>query len=342
MAVTIKDIAKALSLSPAAVSFALNDSPMVSKETIERVKATAKKMNYVRNQYARGLVRGRSGTIALVVPDIENVFFASLVKHVSSIVTGYEVSISITNESIEAEWRTLKALIQQHAEAILLAPVNHPITDEAYRAFLEACPVPLVFTSAPHPGVNRPCIMSDLESGMRTLANHVIERGAWRIALLTGPAGVQTLDLREKGFFDAIQAADRAGDIWRVDEVTYQNAIARVAVAETLPDALICVNDMMALGALNALHTRGVAVPDEILVAGFDDGIFSKVSSIPLTTVRQEVALIARYSVESALSLIDGKQTPHDEIIPCTLVSRRSTESERAQKRIPRIGSSTV
>ena len=161
MSVTIKDIAKALSLSPAAVSFALNDSPMVSKETIERVKATAKKMNYVRNQYARGLVRGRSGTVALVVPDIENVFFASLVKHVSNIVTGYEVTISITNESIEAEWRTLKTLVQQNAEAILLAPVNRPITDEAYLAFLETCPIPLVFTTASHPGINRPCFMSD-------------------------------------------------------------------------------------------------------------------------------------------------------------------------------------
>ena len=212
MAVTIKDIAKELSLSPAAVSLALNDSPMVSRETIERVKATAKRMNYVRNQYARGLVRGRSGTIALVVPDIENVFFASLVKHISNIASGYGVTISITNESLEAERRTLEALIQQHAEAILLAPVNRPIVDGAYLDFLSACPVPLVFTTAPHPGVDRPCIMSDLESGMRALTDHVIGRGARRIALLTGPAGVQTLDLRETGFFDAVRAAGRAGE----------------------------------------------------------------------------------------------------------------------------------
>ncbi len=326
MAVTIKDIAKALSLSPAAVSLALNDSPMVSQETIRRVKATAKKMNYVRNQYARGLVRGRSGTVALVIPDIENVFFASLVKHVSNIATSYGVTISITNESLEAERRTIEALIQQRAEAILLAPVNRPITDEAYLEFLASCPVPLVFTTAPHPNVDHPCVMSDLESGMRALANHVIEKGAHRIVLLTGPAGVQTLDLRERGFFEAIHAANRIGDVWRVDEVTHQNASARVAVAEDLPDALICVNDMMAIGALNTLHARGIRVPHEMLVAGFDDSVFSEVSTIPLTTVRQDVPQIAQRSVEIALSLIRSKRAERDEIVPCVLIPRRSTE----------------
>jgi LacI family transcriptional regulator len=325
MAVTIKDIARALSLSPAAVSLALNDSPMVSRETIRRVKEVAQKMGYVRNQYARGLVRGRSGTIALVVPDIENVFFASLVKHVSSLAPGYDVTISITNESVEAEWRTLRKLIQQRVEAILLAPVNRPIADDAYPEFLAACPAPLVFTTARHPGVERPCVMSDLECGMRALADHVIGKGAHRIALLTGPAGVQTLDVREAGFFEALRAADRTGEVWRVDEVTHQNATARVAAAEDLPDALICVNDMMAIGALNALQARGVSVPDGMLVAGFDDCVFSEVSSIPLTTVRQDVPLIARRSVEIALSLIDGKLAPRDEIVPCALVPRRST-----------------
>lgn len=325
MAITIKDIARALSLSPAAISLALNDSPMVSKETIRRVKETAEKMGYVRNQYARGLVRGRSGTIALVVPDIENVFFASLVKHISSLAPGYDVTISITNESLETEWRTLKKLIQQRAEAILLAPVNRPISDEAYLAFLSTCPVPLVFTTARHPGVEKPCVMSDLKSGMRALTEHVIANGAHRIVLLSGPAGVQTLDMREAGFFDALRAANRVGEVWRVDEVTHQNATAYIETADKLPDALICVNDMMAIGALNALHTRGVSVPDDMLVAGFDDSVFSEVSSVPLTTVRQDVPLIARRSVEFAVSLIGGNKTIKNEITPCVLIPRLST-----------------
>jgi LacI family transcriptional regulator len=325
MAVTIKDIARALSLSPAAVSFALNDSPNVSRETIRRVKETARRMGYVRNQYARGLVRGRSGAIALVVPDIENVFFASLVKHITSATTGYDVTISITNESIETEWHTISAHIQQHAEAILLAPVNRPIADADYIKYLNDCPVPIVFTTASHPDVRRPCVMSDLEAGMRDLAQHVIQKGVGRIALLTGPKGVQTLDLREKGFFDALHSLNCAGEVWRVNEVTYQNAIERVAAAADLPEAVICVNDMMAIGALNALNARGIAVPEDIIVAGFDDSIFAEVSPVPLTTVHQDVALIARRSVEIAVSQIEQKDGHADEIIPCSLVPRDST-----------------
>lgn len=325
MAVTIKDIARELSISAAAVSLALNDSPMVSRETVLRVKETARKMGYVRNQYARGLVRGKSGTIALVVPDIENVYFAALVKHVTSLAPDYDVTISITNESVEAEWRALRKLVQQRAEAILLAPVNRPIADSAYLDWLAACPAPLVFTTARHPGVEKPCVMCDLKSGMRDLTAHVAAIGTEKIALLTGPSGVQTLDLREAGFFEALAAAGRQGDIWRVTEVTYQNAYDRVRAAGKLPDALICVNDMMAIGALNALGARGVSVPGQMRVAGFDDSVFSEVSSVPLTTVRQDVALIARRSVEIALALIEGRPAAGDVVIPCALIPRRST-----------------
>ncbi len=334
MAVTIKDIARELSISPAAVSLALNDSPMVSRETTQRVKETARKMGYVRNQYARGLVRGKSGTIALVVPDIENVYFAALVKHVTSLAPEFDVTISITNESVDAEWRALRKLVQQRAEAILLAPVNRPIAEKAYRDWLAACPVPLVFTTARHPGVDRPCVMCDLKSGMRDLTAHVANVGAQKIALLTGPAGVQTLDLREAGFFEAL-ATENRGEVWRVPEVTYQNAYDAGRATDHMPDALICVNDMMALGVLNALGARGVKVPDQVRVAGFDDSVFSAVSAVPLTTVRQDVALIARRSVEIALASIDGKIADADEIIPCALVPRKSTLSLQTKSQAP-------
>ncbi len=325
MAVTIKDIARELSLSPAAVSLALNGSSAVSRETISRVKETALRMGYVRNEYARGLVRGKSGTIALVVPDIENVYFAALVKHVTSLAPDYDVTISITNESVEAEWRALKKLVQQRAEAILLAPVNRPIAEEAYLDWLSACPVPLVFTTARHPGVDRPCVMCDIRTGMRALTAHVAGVGMEKIALLTGPPDVQTLDLREAGFFEALRAAGKKGEVWRVGEVTYENAYDRVRAAERLPDALICVNDMMAIGALNALGTRGVSVPENVRVAGFDGSVFAEVSPVPLTTVRQDVATIARRAVEIALARIAGKDAVGDEVIPCALITRRST-----------------
>lgn len=330
MAITIKDIAREVGVSAAAVSLALNDSPMIGADTTRRVKEAAREMGYVRNQYARGLARGRSGAIALVVPDIENVFYSALVKHVAaaSKAAGYDVTIAISNESAEDELRIIRRLAQQRPEAILLAPVNRAFGEGESAQRLGEFSVPLVFVSARYPGVKAPVVMCDLETGMRTLTEHILQTGARKITLLTGPEGVETLDMRCHGFISAMNAAGLEGEICRVGDVTYQNAYTHVLSAgrEGLGEALICVNDMMAVGALNALSALGLRVPEDIRVAGFDDSLFSQVSVVPLTTMRQDVPLMARRAVELAVSCIENGDHSAEEYLPCRLILRRSTD----------------
>jgi LacI family transcriptional regulator len=331
MAITIKDIARELGVSPATVSLALNNSPMIGALTTRRVKETAFRMGYVRNQYSRTSARSRSGTIALVVPDVENLYYASMVKYVSmeAKAAGYDVYIAMTQESIRDEWRILRRMAQQRTEAILLSPVNVGSPSQDYLAWLKECPTPLVFLGARHPGVNAPCVMCDLATGMEELTSHVISAGAQKIALITGESSVETLQLRLNGYRRALEKAGRTGEIWRLNPMEYSEAYDRVMGAQELPDAIICINDATATGVLNAVTARGLKVPDDIMVAGFDDSQFCRISLVPLTSVRQDISAMAATAMSSALTLINGDSRTPGASLPCTLVTRDSTRKKR-------------
>lgn len=327
MAITIKDIARELGVSPATVSLALNNSPMIGALTTRRVKETAFRMGYVRNQYSRTSARSRSGTVALVVPEIENLYYASMVKYVTmeAKAAGYDVYIAMTQESIRDEWRILRRMAQQRTEAILLSPVNVGSPSQDYLAWMNECPTPLVFLGARHPGVSSPCVMCDLAAGMEELTSHVIAAGAKKIALVTGESSVETLQMRLNGYCRALERAGRTGEIWRLDPMEYQEAYKRVMAASELPDAIICINDVTATGVLNAVTARGLKVPDDIMVAGFDDSVFSQLSLVPLTSVRQDIPAMAATAMAAAVALIKGDSRAPGALLPCTLVSRDST-----------------
>lgn len=329
MRVTIRDIATSLGLSTATVSLALNDSPLVKLETTRRVKAEAARQGYTPNQYARSLARGRSGRIALAVPDIQNVFYASFVHHVNMAAdaAGYQLSIFLTNESLSQERAVMRSIVQNNMEAVLLVPVNRPYLDPEYLEELKGLDIPLVFATARHVGVDAPCVASDLHEGMRLVTEHAVKTGGKRVAFLTGSRGVETIDIREEGYREALAQSGLEPEIYRVAEITMENAYRFVQSADDLPDTILCLNDMMAVGALNALVERGVSVPETIRVAGFDDGWYSRVSVTPLTSVTQDIAAIAKASVSVAVARIHG-QAPEqgNTIIPCELRVRRSTQ----------------
>ena len=330
MRITIRDIADSLGISTATVSLALNDSPLVKDATLKRVKEEAARMGYMPNPYAQKLVRGRSRNIGLIVPDIQNVFYASLVHYINAetAAAGYQLTILISDESIETERRMVRTLEQYDVEAILLAPANKPEIPEDYIRQLNSLNIPLIFASASYPGVNRPCAMSDLGQGMGDATRHVVASGARSIAYLTGPQGVATLDIRENSYRRVLGEAGLSPQVYRVDKVTYENAYTAVYEMPKLPEALMCVNDMMAVGALNALSERGVLVPGNMLVTGFDDGLYARVSATPLTSVQQSIPSIASAAVSLALQYKDQSE-PADNatqtLIPCELHVRKST-----------------
>ena len=327
MAITIKDVANALGVSPATISLALNNSPMISAATTRKVKEAAYNMGYVRNQYARRLSRGRSGTIALVVPDVENLYFASMIRHVieQARELGYDVNISMSNENINDEWRIMRRMIAQRCEAILLSPVNAAIATQEYLTYLAASPVPIMFIGARYPSLNIPCVMCDLENGMFDLTEHVIDGGAKKISLLTSNIESETVKMRMEGFNRAMLKHGLTGEFINCDQMTYQSSYERVMAMTELPEALLCINDVTAVGALNAITQRGLRVPQDIKIAGFDNSELTAISIVSVTSVQQNIPEMAKLAVQNAAAMIEGNTGIESVFLPCSLVKRTST-----------------
>ena len=328
-AVTISDIARSLGVSEATVSLALNNNPIVKEETRERVRLTADQLGYVPNSYARRLVLKRSGMLGVVVPDIENVYYASLVKELSDRVShsGYSLSIFISSNDPKKEERAIDDMISSRVEGMIYVPINTPADLSGSRGLIERSGIPTVCATTLIDGMS--CVLCDLEEGMRQLLSHIMREKPGRIAYLSGPEGVYTLDCRQKAFLDVAESYGVDVTVIHLPAVDYRQAFeAARGLLGNLPDVIVCVNDFMALGVVNLLTEQGISVPRDVSVTGFDDSVFSIASPVPLTTVRQDISALAEKTVDMLLGLIGSDTTPESEVLrlPTGLIIRKSTK----------------
>lgn len=330
-AIRIYDVAKAAGVSEATVSLALNHSPLVKQETRKAVEAAARRLGYTPNPYARRLVLQKSGILGIVVPDMENVYYSALIKALSTQIadSGYSLSIFISDNDPRRERRALRDMIGAQVEGIIYVPVNIPCDDSESRALLQNSGIPTVCATTQVDGLRS--IRCDLAAGMRALVTYLIAAGYRTFRYLTGPVGVYALDLRTQAL---TQAATDAGlpqkmlSVQHLAAVDYDCACAAVAASlDRLPDCFICANDFMALGVVNTLLAHEISVPQRTGVAGFDNSIFSKVSSIPITTVNQDIPELARRTVRALMQQIrpDPAAAPVDSCVPVQLIPRAST-----------------
>ena len=329
-AVTISDIARRLGVSEATVSLALNNSNMVKAETRDKVRLTAKELGYVPNLSARRLVMKKSGMIGVVVPDIENVYYASLVKELSNRVaeSGCSLSIFISSNDPKKEERAISDMISSRVEGIIYVPINTPADLSGSRRLIERSGIPTVCATTLIDGMS--CVLCDLEDGMKRLVSHIRLGAPKKIVYLSGPEGVYTLDCRQRAFLEAAVDSEAEVTVVHLPEVDYRQAFeAARGLLGNLPDVIVCVNDFMALGVVNMLTGEGISVPRDVSVTGFDDSVFSIASPVPLTTVRQDIPALAGKTVELLLKLIGSDTPPESEILklPTELIIRKSTKS---------------
>ena len=331
MAVTIKDIARELGVSPATVSLALNDSRMVNAQTAQQVKEAAARMGYVRNVFARSLVKGRSIAIGLMVPDIENPFYASLVKEVSMAAekAGYRLSIYISNDSAERERSIISELMTQNFRAVIFAPVNSTPSNPEYLKWLNSRhELPLLFLGTRYKNTELPCVCINLEHAVYEVTRHMIESGARRLAILNGPEGVDTLDVRSVGFMRAVNEAGIEAEIWHAASVNYQSAYDFMNEKSTddIPDGIVCVSDIMALAAFNSFSIKGLKVPGDVMLSGLDDGLIAGIAPIALTTVNPRLDVMAEKIIDMVRRISDGETFTGNYYIDYALVRRDSTK----------------
>lgn len=328
--IRLEDIAKACGVSVATVSLALNESPLVKLETKKFVTETAERMGYIPNETARSLVRRRSKQIGVIVPDIINTFYATFISELNRCVQdkGYTLMTYISKNDPQAENRIVNQMLRNGVEGIIIVPVNEGNAFPEYTKRLITLDIPFLFAIDKYDGTGAVCVMSDCRLGMYQMLKHLTHKGYTDIAFLNGDQSVATLRARLDGYLQAIQESGLPSHVISVSSIDYngaKKAIQACIQEGQLHQVFVCPNDMMALGVINALKESGISVPNECAVTGFDNVIFSEITSVPITTANQDIGLIAQKSIELMLDLINGNEVEKkDYLINTELVIRGS------------------
>jgi DNA-binding LacI/PurR family transcriptional regulator len=326
----IKKVAEHANVSTATVSRLINKTSYISPETAKKVWSAIEELGYYPNINARGLASGRSLLLGLIVSDLVNPFFPELVKHFEecAVEHGYEVITANTNYDPARTAMRVRSLIERRVDgvAVMTSEMNQTLVDE-----LSTRGIPIVFFETGEVRENSSNIRIDYEQGIREGIIHLFNLGHRRIGFITGPLGLKSSQMRKSAFLKSIR---EQGIIEKKELVTTGNYMidgGRKAMNQLLelkerPTAVMTSNDLMAMGALQALRTRGLHVPEDVSLIGFDDISLAKSNDPPLTTVILSRVKVAKSAFESLFALINSESKMGREMwIKTKLVIREST-----------------
>ncbi|HWQ52825.1 MAG TPA: LacI family DNA-binding transcriptional regulator [Bryobacteraceae bacterium] len=324
---TIKDIARAASVSHSTVSRALRDSPMVGRETADRIRRIAQESGYRASAVARSLATSRTRTIGVVVTSIADPFAAEVVSGIEEAADsqGYSVILADSNADPEREVRVVTALQERRVDGIV---VTSSRVGALYVPLLAQMRVPIVLVNNQHPSEFVHSVMIGNREAALAAVNHLVALGHRRIAYLGDRFGHQSDTERFAGYREALEQADLP---FTPELVMHgdgkleggEQAMCRLLSLAARPTAVFCYNDMSAVGALAGIRTRGLRIPEDISVVGFDDLPIARYTWPPLTTVRQPKRQMGRLAVERLLSHPTGIE--ENTTVPGELIVRAST-----------------
>ncbi|GIF47399.1 LacI family transcriptional regulator [Asanoa ferruginea] len=325
----IGQVAQLAGVSATTVSHALNGRRPVSAETRRRIMDAIAELGYRPNVVARGLRAGRSLTIGLVIPDITNPFYPVLARGVQDVLgpAGYDEIITNTNGVRDLERAALDKMISRQVDGVAFA-VFHTHADDLQPVIDAQIPVVRLGGRAAQTGVD--LVHSDDEGGAREAVRHLIHNGYRRIAFICGPAAEGPAAERVAGYRAALAEAGIGPQQNMVVHTDFSRAGGAHGVEKLIrqrkrPDAVLCANDMMAIGALDAARERGLRVPDDLAVMGFDDIEAATLVTPQLTTIANPAREIGMACARLLLDRINGVAGPPKEIvIPTRLVRRQS------------------
>lgn len=299
---TLKDVAAAAGVSVTTVSLVLNDRPArVSAEKREAIAQAVKQLNYVPNQNARSLVTKQSKLVALIVPDIENLFFAALAKCVEDecAAQGYSLIVANSDDSRESEQALLRRLTSRGVDGVLLIPARESCAAGAGAALREdvervTCPVVLIDRLTQCGWCD--AVGFDNYLGGRLAAQYLLEGGHKRIGIVTGDVAESSAADRRRGFVDAIEQVGERFDPALCVAGDYRFASGYRAADRIIDGgatAVFCCNDVMALGFRQRMAERGLHVTEDMQVIGYDNILKRFGLGWRMTTVEQSVGDLA-------------------------------------------------
>lgn len=329
----IQAVADQAGVSIGTVSNVLNHPDRVSSDTTRRVRDAMTRLGFVRNESARQLRVGHGRVVGLVVLNTANPFFADVATGVEQVADrrGNVVAVANSGGHRTREQRHLEILLEQRVQGLLITPVDGdlPILDR-----FRALDIPVVFVGHAADGPDRCVVTSDDVTGGRLAGRHLIDQGRRRIAFLGGgPDASGPVRDRAQGLREAVATTDD-GDRARVltiDTKVLSIDAGGAAAADLLDhhevDAIFAANDLLALGALQTLVARGIAVPDDIALVGYDDIDFARGAAIPLTSVRQPRVELGAMATRLMFEELDHPDIHEHRLVQFTprLVVRRSS-----------------
>ena len=297
---TLKDVAAVAGVSVTTVSLVLNNRPArVSEEKRKVIADAAKKLNYVPNQSARSLVTKQSQLVALIVPDIENLFFAALAKCVEDecAAQGYSLIVANSDDSRESEQALLRRLTSRGVDGVLLIPARESCAAGAGAALREdvervTCPVVLIDRLTQCGWCD--AVGFDNYLGGRLAAQYLLEGGHKRIGIVTGDVAESSAADRRRGFVDAIEQAGERFDPAVSGDYRFDGGYhAADRIIDGGATAVFCCNDVMALGFRQRMAERGLHVTEDMQVIGYDNILRRFGLGLRMTTVEQSVVDLA-------------------------------------------------
>jgi LacI family transcriptional regulator len=329
--VTIKDVASQAGVSPMTVSRVINDSDRVSPETERRVREAIAELGYIPSRLARGLSGRRTGTLAVIVPDVANPFFTLIVRAAEEVArrSSYRVILCDTRADLAVERDVIEELIAHRVEGIAIAPVSD--RSKPHLARLARFGVPFVLIDRTVTGIDSDAVVGDSVGGAQRLVEHLVGLGHRRIGLIVENDEVSSARERRRGYESALEVAGLPLDPALVVEATPDpdggfDGMGRLLSTENPPSAVFAVNNLVALGAIEAVRNAGLHVPDNIALVCFDDIELASRLYPFLTALEQPAERFGTLGTQLLLERIQGRGPGRQNVVvlPGRLTVRRS------------------
>lgn len=326
----LADVARLARVSTATVSRALTQPEKVKPSTAARVRQAVQTLGYVAHGAARALASRRTLTIGAVIPTLDNAIFANTTHALQKALdeAGYTLVLACHEYDVRAEARMTRTLIERGVDGLVLLGMSH---EASVFEMIEAHQLPYVLTWALDASGRHPCVGFDNRAAAIRMARHLLDLGHREFAVI---GGITEANERARERLEGVREALAARGVVlrpeRMVEKPYTLSAGREGLRSVLrgapqPTAVICGNDVLAIGALAECHARGIEVPRELSVTGFDDLEMAAVVTPALTTVHFPTAELGSYAAQHLLARLAGRPVEGRTELPVELVVRAST-----------------
>lgn len=319
MAAKIEDVARQAGVSTATVSRVLSGKPYVSDDLRKRVLGAVQSLNYRPSRVARSLRVQRSSIIGLIVSDIQNPFFTAVVRAVEDAAYRQRFSVFLCNsdEDRAKETMYLELMLAEHVAGVILSPTLGE--NDAYRHLIEAG-IPAVAIDRRVHNVDIDSVLVDNVGAAREIVTHLLDCGHRRIGAVVGTPASSTGEERLRGYVEALQSYGLAIEPDLIRTGMPRIATGREFTAELLslpepPTAIFTGNNLLTIGALGAIHERGLRIPDDIALAAYDEMDWMYFVKPALTVVAQPTYELGRTAVELLLQRMENPDRPPQEVV---------------------------